>query len=97
MRCDWKLKRLSEIAEFNPTEIMQKGSTAKKIAMEKLRPFCRDIPSFDVSKYNGGSKFRNGDIIMARITPCLENGKIAKVNILDAGEVGFGSTAQQSI
>ena len=29
---------------------------------------------------------------MARITPCLENGKIAKVNILEEGEIGFGST-----
>jgi type I restriction enzyme S subunit len=42
--------------------------------------------------FSGGSKFRNGDTIMARITPCLENGKVAKVNILDDGEVGFGST-----
>ena len=42
--------------------------------------------------YAGGTKFRNGDTIMARITPCLENGKIAQVNILDENEIGFGST-----
>ena len=34
----------------------------------------------------------NGDTIMARITPCLENGKVAFVNFLDDGEVAFGST-----
>ena len=39
-----------------------------------------------------GSTFRNGDTIMARITPCLENGKTAKVDILDENEIGFGST-----
>jgi len=42
--------------------------------------------------YSGGTKFRNGDTIMARITPCLENGKTAKVGILEEGEVAFGST-----
>ena len=37
-------------------------------------------------------KFRNGDTIMARITPCLENGKTAYINFLDENEVAFGST-----
>lgn len=84
--------KLSEIAEFNPRESIKKGSVAKKIAMDKLQPFCRDIPEYEYATFSGGTKFRNGDIIMARITPCLENGKTAKVNILDDGEVGFGST-----
>ena len=60
--------------------------------MDKLQPFYRDIPEFTLEEFKGGTKFRNGDIIMARITPCLENGKTAKVNILDEDEVGFGST-----
>ena len=60
--------------------------------MDKLQPFCRDITEFELEPFSGGTKFRNGDTIMARITPCLENGKTAKVNILDDGEVGFGST-----
>lgn len=84
--------RLSDIAEFNPRESIKKGSVAKKIAMDKLQPFCRDIPEYECATFSGGTKFRNGDTIMARITPCLENGKTAKVNILDDGEVGFGST-----
>ena len=60
--------------------------------MDQLRPFCRDIPGYTQEQFNGGTKFRNGDTIMARITPCLENGKTAKVAFLDDGEIGFGST-----
>jgi type I restriction enzyme S subunit len=60
--------------------------------MDKLQPFCRDVPAYEFEMYSGGTKFRNGDTIMARITPCLENGKTAKVNILDKDEIGFGST-----
>ena len=84
--------KLSEIAEFNPRESIKKGSVAKKIAMDKLQPFCRDIPEYEYATFTGGTKFRNGDTIMARITPCLENGKTAKVNILADDEVAFGST-----
>lgn len=87
MRC-----KLADIAEFNPKESLKKGAIAKKVAMEQLRPFCRDIPGYTLEPFNGGTKFRNGDTIMARITPCLENGKTAKVAILDDGEIGFGST-----
>lgn len=89
---EWTLKKLNEIAEFNPKESISKGCVAKKIPMDKLQPFCRDIPGYVVEKFSGGTKFRNGDTIMARITPCLENGKTSLVNVLDEGEVGFGST-----
>ena len=84
--------KLSEIALFNPTETLKKGTLAKKIGMDRLQSFCRDIPDYEFAEFSGGTKFRNGDTIMARITPCLENGKTAKVNILDTEEVGFGST-----
>ena len=84
--------KLSEIALFNPTETLKKGTLAKKVGMDKLQSFCRDIPDYEIAEFSGGTKFRNGDTIMARITPCLENGKTAKVNILDKEEVGFGST-----
>lgn len=83
---------LIDYIEVNPRETIVKGCVAKKIGMDKLQPFCRDIPEFELAKFTGGSKFRNGDTIMARITPCLENGKTAMVNILDKNEVGFGST-----
>lgn len=92
MKCNWATKKLSEIAYINPRESLGKGVVAKKVPMDKLQPFCRDIPEFVLEEYKGGTKFRNGDTIMARITPCLENGKIAKVSVLRDGEVGFGST-----
>ena len=88
----WNEKRLKEIAVFNPRETLKKGAVAKRIAMEQLQPFCRDVSAFDFAAFNGGTKFRNGDTIMARITPCLENGKMAKINVLNEDEVGFGST-----
>ena len=83
---------LKDFIDFNPRETLPKGQPAKKVAMEKLRPFCRDIEEFEVAKYGGGTKFRNGDTLLARITPCLENGKTAQVRFLNDGEVGFGST-----
>lgn len=89
---EWTLKKLSDIALLNPKESISKGAIAKKISMDKLKPFCRDIPEFTFEEFKGGTKFRNQDTIMARITPCLENGKTAKVNILDDREIGFGST-----
>lgn len=88
----YETKRLEEIAYFNPRETIKKGNLAKKVSMDILKPFCRDIPNYEFCEFTGGTKFRNNDTIMARITPCLENGKTAKVNILDKDEVGFGST-----
>ncbi len=92
MKYNWSIKKFSDIAYINPKESIPKGTIAKKIPMDKLQPFCRDIPEYILEKFNGGSKFRNEDTIMARITPCLENGKTAKVNILENNEIGFGST-----
>jgi len=92
MRSEWTKKKLSDIADFNPRETIKKGAVAKKISMDVLRPFYRDVPYYTEECFSGGTKFRNGDTIMARITPCLENGKIAHVSILNDGEVGFGST-----
>ena len=89
---EWMWKKLKDIAYCNPKESIPKGTIAKKIAMDKLLPFCRDIPEYELEAFSGGTKFRNGDTIMARITPCLENGKTAQIGILDPGEVGFGST-----
>lgn len=92
MKFNWTTKKLSEIAYINPRESIGKGVVAKKVPMDKLQSFCRDVPEFVFEEYKGGAKFRNDDTIMARITPCLENGKIAKVSIFDNDEIGFGST-----
>ena len=92
MKSKWTKKKLSEIVDFNPRESISKGVKAKKVSMDMLQPYCRDLTTYEITDYTGGTKFRNGDTIMARITPCLENGKTAQVNILDEDEVGFGST-----
>lgn len=92
MRSEWATRTISDIAIINPREFIRKGTRAKKIPMDIIRPFTRDIPSYQIEEYKGGTKFRNMDTIMARITPCLENGKTAQVRCLDNGEVGFGST-----
>lgn len=92
MRSEWTIRKVKDIAVINPKEILKKGTLSKKVSMDKLQPFTRDIPGFELESFSGGSKFRNGDTIMARITPCLENGKTAKVAILNNDEVGFGST-----
>jgi type I restriction enzyme S subunit len=60
--------------------------------MDKITPHCRDISSYSEEAYSGGAKFVNGCTLMARITPCLENGKISQVRFLDEYEVAFGST-----
>ena len=89
---EWKECKLSDVVEINPTESLKKGTVAKKIGMDVLQPYCRAIPSFSFEPYTGGTKFKNGDTIMARITPCLENGKTAYIDFLEEQEVAFGST-----
>jgi len=84
--------KLNEIITFNPPESIQSGSVAKKVAMEKLNPFCRNISGYEYATYSSGPKFRNGDTLVAKITPCLENGKTAYVDILEKDEIAFGSS-----
>lgn len=92
MRSDWKTVRAADFIDFNPRLSIKKGAIATKIAMDKLRPFTKKILETEQATFSGGAKFQNGDTIMARITPCLENGKTAFVDILEDGEVAFGST-----
>lgn len=82
----------ADFIEFNPRLSMKKGTVATKVSMDKLLPFTKKIPETEQAEFSGGSKFSNGDTIMARITPCLENGKTAFVDILAPGEIAFGST-----
>lgn len=89
---DWEQMRAADFLDFNPRLSIKKGTIATKIAMDKLKPFTKKIPETEQAEFNGGSKFSNGDTIMARITPCLENGKTAFVDVLAENEVAFGST-----
>lgn len=78
--------------EFNPKVSLKKNTLARKITMDQLIPHSRDIYSWSYEPYSGGAKFQNGDTIMARITPCLENGKHAYISLLDEDEIAYGST-----
>ena len=89
---NWTTVRAADFVEFNPRLSIKKGAMATKVAMDKLQPFTKKIPTTEQAEFSGGSKFCNEDTIMARITPCLENGKTAFVDILEDGEVAFGST-----
>ena len=88
----WYWIKSKEFMEFNPRESVKKGSLVKNIPMEKIEPNTKEISNFEETEFKSGVKFRNGDTLMARITPCLENGKISQVNILDDNEIGCGST-----
>ena len=89
---EWKTYRLKDFMEFNPKVSLKKNTLAKKITMDLLTPHSRDIHNWLVEPYSGGAKFKNGDTIMARITPCLENGKHAFISCLEENEIAYGST-----
>ncbi|MPX42183.1 restriction endonuclease subunit S [Moraxella catarrhalis] len=85
--------RLDEIAELNPTRALKKGKMTSFVEMASLPTNSRDIENIAQKEFSGsGSKFKNGDILFARITPCLENGKTAKVAGLQHDEIAHGST-----
>ncbi len=83
---------LADVSVVNPTRSLQKETVARCFEMATL-PTSGCIPiGCELKPYNGGVRFINGDTIIARITPCLENGKAAYINVLNEGEVAFGST-----
>ena len=92
MTSEWRTIRAADFIDFNPRLSLKKGDIATKVAMDKLKPFTKKIPETEKAEFNGGAKFCNGDTVMARITPCLENGKTAYVDMLEDGKIGFGST-----
>lgn len=88
----WEEKRLEDIIEVNPTVKLKKGEIYPFIDIDKVSPTLRSVTNEEVKTYEGqsSSKFCNGDTVFSRITPCLENRKIAKVFI--DGDAAFGST-----
>ncbi|MFH0734686.1 MAG: restriction endonuclease subunit S [bacterium] len=91
-RKGWVKTTFATFAEINPYVKLLKGNTAKFVGMENVNPFTRKISGFKYKQYDGGMKFQNGDTLFARITPCLENGKTAFVDLLEVDESAFGST-----
>lgn len=88
----WRVGTLSEVAEINPKRTLKKGEVSTYLDMKNM-PTSGPFPTnWEKREFNGGMKFQNGDALMARITPCLENGKVAYVNFLEDNEIAFGST-----
>ena len=88
----WTTHRLEEIIQVNPMVKLTKGEVYPFIDIDKVSPSLRSVTNEEVKTYEGQScsKFCNGDTVFSRITPCLENRKIAKVSI--DGRAAFGST-----
>ena len=84
--------QIADYVDVNPKRSLKKNEPAKCVDMSYLSTTGPFPSGWETKGYNGGMKFINGDTIVARITPCLENGKVAYVNFLDDGEVAFGST-----
>jgi type I restriction enzyme, S subunit len=82
---------LSDFVHINPKVKIQKGLTYPCVMMEDIDPGRRYVKARLQREFKGGSVFQSGDTLFARITPCLENGKIAQFTGLD-NEEAFGST-----
>ena len=89
---EWTTQRLEEIIQVNPTVKLTKGEVYPFIDIDKVSPSLRSVTNEEEKVYDGQScsKFCNGDTVFSRITPCLENRKIAKVSI--DRQAAFGST-----
>jgi type I restriction enzyme S subunit len=90
--CGWETGRLDEILEIDPPRQLKRGSVSPYLEMKGVPTSGHSAVDVVGREFSSGSKFRNGDTLLARITPCLENGKTAFVDFLKDGEIGWGST-----
>ena len=90
----WEKTSLDEVIEFNPKYVLPKEGEKRVFPMAALSTssMILDWSQSELSSSTSGTKFSNGDTLLARITPCLENGKTAFVDGLLDGEVATGST-----
>lgn len=88
----WELAKLSDLIEFNPRRTLKKGELAPYLDMKNIPTEGHLADDVYDRVMASGSKFVNGDTLLARITPCLENGKTAYVDFLEDDQVGWGST-----
>jgi type I restriction enzyme, S subunit len=93
MASDWQPSKLGDVIAVNPSRPLAKGSDSVYISMQQIETENRSVNEINHRAFKGsGARFQNGDTLLARITPCLENGKTAYVDFLDDKEVGHGST-----
>lgn len=86
----YPLVPLSKLAEIKPKTKLEKGREYPFVPMEAVTPGRRYVRAEMQRNLTGGARFLPGDTLLARITPCLENGKIAQYD--PDGQPGFGST-----
>ena len=88
----WRVVSLPDVIDINPPRVLKKGKVAPYVDMANMPTRCH-IPDTVIERpFGSGMRFINGDTLVARITPCLENGKTAYVDFLADGQVGWGST-----
>lgn len=90
----WERCTASQALDVNPKAFVEKGKEILYVPMASLSEsqMTVDASRFELRKKHTTVKFKHGDTLFARITPCLENGKTAYVNFLDEKEVACGST-----
>lgn len=90
----WKVCKLKDIIKFNPKYDFKQQYSYINIPMAALSTsgMSIDKSQITIEEKSSGTHFVNGDVLFAKITPCLENGKTGLVNCLNDDEVGTGST-----
>jgi type I restriction enzyme, S subunit len=88
----WTAQRLPDTIEVNPRRTLKRGTIAPYLDMKNLPTQGHSAEEVIDREFSSGTKFQNGDTLLARITPCLENGKTGYVDFLEDGQVGWGST-----
>ena len=88
----WECQALPEAIDVNPARQLRKGQIAPYLDMANMPTAGHRASSVVARPYGSGTRYSNGDTLLARITPCLENGKTAFVDFLQDGETGWGST-----
>jgi len=89
---EWEVGTLDDIMIFNPTHSLKKGEMYPFLEMGNVQTFKSSVAGWYERAFTSGTKFKNGDTLLARITPSLENGKTAYVDFLKDDEIGWGST-----
>ena len=88
---EWEKHKLSQYLVMNPRIQTKKDVKYPFVSMEDVNSSYKYVEPSNKRIVSGLTKFQNKDTLFAKITPCLENGKVAQVRNLD-GNIGVGST-----
>jgi len=91
----WQINKLKYVMDFEPpkSEVVKKDIECTFLPIEKLKngSLNTDTTKIIEEVYSGYSYFKENDIVMAKVTPCFENGNIAIAKGLTNG-IGFGTS-----